>query len=175
MDNVNVIITAKDYSRIEGADGSVIGRLQKMQQRGRARNRFVKIEFDVRGKALNAEINQGAWVAMCECGGVEFVDPDEPIFFCWDCVNRSNGGHVRPVLFPENRQEIEAAVLEREVDDVRGITDADRAFSARPLVSILDDKGNLYPATRSWVPGESAEQLREQNKFIANAIKNRSE
>ena len=36
------------------------------------------------GEAVQAEINYGRWVARCpECAGVEYVSPDEKIFFCF--------------------------------------------------------------------------------------------
>lgn len=172
MKNVDHIITARHYSKSEGADGTVVGRLKKMQEAYRRKSKFIVINGvdEPRGGVVRAQINQGAWIGTCECGGAEFVDPTEPIFFCWNCVNRANGGYVRPVEFPENREEIERAVLKRRVDDVRGITDEDRAFLARPLITFTGD-GRFYPATRSWIPGESVETIREQNEFIENALK----
>ncbi len=43
------------------------------------------------------------WVAMCECGGAEVVDPNEPVFFCCSCGNAKVGGLWRPVNFPQER------------------------------------------------------------------------
>ncbi len=168
MKNVDHIITAKDYSREEGADGTVAGRLKKMQQAKRLRGIIVQIrEMDApRGNPVYAQINQGAWIAPCECGGAEFVSPDEPIFFCWGCVNRENNGYVRKVIFPEAIEDIERLVLARKVDDLRGVTDKDRAFLAKPLLAFTDENGVEQYATRSWIPGETVQMLEEQNRLI---------
>ena len=62
---------------------------------------------------LLARIDFGRWIADCECGGAEYVDPADPLFFCCSCGNQAHQGKARRVIFPENRAEIEAAVLER--------------------------------------------------------------
>jgi hypothetical protein len=167
------IITAQDYSKDEGADGTARGRIKKMQELHRNRGAVVNIEWAVEGAPVVAQINQGAWIAKCECGGAEFVLPTEPIFFCWGCCNRKNGSKLRPVTFPKNHREIEDEVLKREVDDQRGITDKDRAYNARPLVVFADENGE-HPASRSWVPGETVATLRKQNKLVEQARKERA-
>lgn len=170
MDNLQRIITAKDYSADERADGSVLGRIRKIQESWRRKNKMVQVNFPAQGSAVEAQINQGAWIGVCECGGAEFVAPEEPVFFCWGCVNRMNNGYVRPVTFPEDMAEIEAELIKRPVNDVRGVTDKDRAYLATPLVMIVDEEGKQYPATRSWVPGETVEDLQRQNTLIEEII-----
>jgi hypothetical protein len=165
------IITAHDYSKEEGADGSVKGRIKNFQVGWRNRGAIVQIDEAVEGKPVYAEINQGAWIAFCECNGAEFVSPAEPVFFCCSCVNRANQSKLRPVIFPDNVAEIEAEVLKRPVNDVRGITDKDRAFLASPLVTFKDAQGGEHPATRSWVPGETVDDLKKQNKMINDELK----
>lgn len=176
MKNLNRIITAKDYSRDEGADGTVLGRIKKEQEKWRMRGTIVQIKQDPSGTAVYAEINQGAWIAQCECGGAEFVDPAEPIFFCWGCVNRANGGYLRTVVFPENREAIESEILKRPVNDVRGVSEKDRAFLSMPVVVIVDEEnGTQHPATRSWIPGETVEDLRIQNMLIDDILKEKKQ
>jgi hypothetical protein len=109
----------------------------------------------VQGDPVRARIDFGRWIADCECGGAEYVDPEELIFYCFSCGNRRNGGHARPVSFPPNRDEIETIVLERPVDDARGRNKVERALLAKPLAPGL---------SRSWNPGETLGELRAQNK-----------
>lgn len=111
----------------------------------------------VSGDAVLAEINFGRWIARCpDCGGAEYVSPSEKVFYCLSCGNHSLGGDARRVVFPENREEIEAEVLSREVTQGRGINPMDRAIKAQPKVPGL---------SRSWTPGESVEDLKEQKRL----------
>jgi hypothetical protein len=110
------------------------------------------------GTPIWARVYQGQWIADCECAGASFVDPDFPVFFCFSCGNRANDGRVRPVLFPPDRAQIEAALLERPVDDLRGLTDAERAVLAQPLIHVMG-KGGL---ARNWLPGETLDDLHAQ-------------
>lgn len=66
----------------------------------------------VTGEAVHARIDHGRWIADCQCKGAEYVDPDEPLFFCLSCMNKANGGQARPVVFPptEIRKQIEAGL-----------------------------------------------------------------
>lgn len=172
MDSLSRIITAKDYSEREGAGGSVRARILNMREKyHKGRNIALTINgIDAaKGDAVRARIWQGQWIADCECGGAEFVEPSEPIFYCFSCGNRANHNYVRPVEFPVEREAIEAAVLARPVDDVRGLTDLERAGLAKPLV-IVDAGGNQFPLTRSWNPDESLGELLEQNKVLNGLV-----
>lgn len=111
----------------------------------------------VRGKPVEAVVNYGRWVARCECGGVEYVSKREKVFYCFSCCNLENGGDGRPVVFPENVEEIEALLLARPVDARVGINALDRALRSKPVAAGL---------SRSWEAGESADDLREQNRMI---------
>lgn len=173
MKNVDFIVTAKHYSKRERADGSVRGRILKMRESYHKQKGIVLQVLSIdapTGEAVKARIWQGQWIGDCECGGAEFVEPSEPIFYCFSCANRSNDHHVRPVLFPDNVQEIEAAVLERPVDDVRGLDDLQRAGMARPVIVVEkeNEEGgvDLLPLCRSWNPGESLEDLQKQNEVV---------
>jgi hypothetical protein len=89
------------------------------------------------GPAVQARVNHGRWLADCptpHCRNACYVDPADPRFLCVECVNPLAEGRWLPVEFPDDRDEIEAALL------------------ARPV-----------PATRNWTPGETVEQLRAEN------------
>lgn len=63
------------------------------------------------GAEVVARIDHGRWIADCpDCNGAEYVDPDEPVFFCFGCLNTQYQGQLRPVRFPppEIRERIEA-------------------------------------------------------------------
>ena len=171
MQSVDYIITAKHYCAREGVK-TVRERIKKLSDAIRKRNgvAFLHLEEAPRGFAVFAEIDFGQWIARCACGGAEFVDATEPIFFCFGCANRENGGYLRPVIFPGEIAEIERLVLERPVDDVRGMDDLDRAVQARTLVFKqvvdVDGKPKLLALSRSWTPGETVKDLIEQNQAI---------
>jgi hypothetical protein len=106
-------------------------------------------------KPVKARIDFGRWIADCECGGAEYVDPNEPIFYCLSCGNEQTHGDARKVLFPDNLKEIEAAVLERAV------------LGSDPLKARLVDG-----ISRSWNPGESVSDLKMQHE-VAKSVKAR--
>jgi hypothetical protein len=168
MESVNYIITAKHYAAREGA-ANVYERILKLAKKMSQRGTSLQVAGpDARGFAVFAEIDFGQWLAHCECGGAEMVDPNEPIFFCFGCGNRANDGYLRPVIFPKaaERAKIERLVLERPVDDLRGLDDLDRAYQAKPVL-FAQIEGELRPLSRSWKPGESLDELKRQNKAVA--------
>lgn len=133
------------------------------------RRRGIKIAIrDTLAKSpVYARIYRGHWIADCDvCGGAMFVDPSDPVFFCVECFNRKDNGKIRPVVFPDDRQEIEQAILERPVNDFAGVTDSERAGRAFILAG-----GQIF--TRDWMPGETAEDIRKQNQVIAGLTKKR--
>jgi hypothetical protein len=176
MQSLDYIITAKHYAAREGAK-TVKERILRIRERLHKNNgiRLTIAEADKApsGKAVRAEINFGQWIAVCECGGAEFVDPDEPLFFCFSCGNRANESRIRPVTFPpkSERELIERLVLERPVDDLRGMTDLERAHQARALIyqQVETEAGGAsvaLPLTRCWTPDESLQELTLQNIAI---------
>jgi hypothetical protein len=169
MDSVQRLITAKDYCTREGAK-SVKDRIMKLHAKRQKKSKMpVPIKIDALSqRPVKARIELGQVIADCECGGAEFVDKDEPLFYCFECYNRKDGGALRPVEFPsgEEWQEISRLVLMRPVDDVRGLDDADRAANARAIIYIEAEDGRHLPLTRSWFPGESIEHLREENVAV---------
>lgn len=170
MKNVNRIIRMRDYSLRVGGDGSARGFILKWREKLHKQGVRVDVKLDKepRGAAVLGYIHQGQWVAECECGGHEFVDPADPLFFCWGCVNRANDGYLRPVVIPPEWEAIEALILERPVEDARGATDLERAALARPKLVTVTDEGE-YPLVRSWKPGESLGELQKQNSVLNGA------
>ena len=65
---------------------------------------------------MNASVDFGRWLADCpDCNGAEYVDPDEPVFFCLSCGNEDNNHQARPVVFPEDKKDIESDLLKQPV------------------------------------------------------------
>lgn len=164
--SLDYIITAKHYG---GSAREYIRNQQIKIHRDRGIAVTInQLDQDATGAPVRARIWNGQWIADCECRGASFVDPDEPIFFCFSCGNRSNGSQPRPVIFPPEaeRLEIERLILERPVNDLSGLTDMERAGMAQPLLykQIVDADGNVgaAPLTRSWEPGETIDDLHAQ-------------
>jgi len=83
-----------------------------------------------------AVVNHGRWIAECPfCPGAELVDLDKRLFFCGSCLNKGVGGQWLTVSVPAERQAIEEALVKRSDE-----------------------------ATRNWTAGESAADLRRENK-----------
>ncbi len=131
------VITAKDLADREGYL-SVRERIDKLATRF---NRKLVLDR-VAGNPVYARIDFGRWIADCECGGAEYVDPDEPLFFCLSCGNLSTSGRAREVIFPDNRPEIEKAVMNRKVKPGAG-DKIEQQFNAVPIGQ-----------PRSWSRGE---------------------
>jgi hypothetical protein len=186
--SVDYIVTAKHYG-----NGSARGYIRKMQRGFQQRGIPVTIkdiEKEPTGVPVYARIWQGQWIADCECNSASFVDPDEPVFFCFGCGNRSNGRKPRPVRFPAEWKEIEQILLERPVDDLAGLTDLERAGMAKAVLVVEIEEEVLepldmqtimeaarsgvlppsrkmvktLPLTRSWEPGETVEDLHRQQE-----------
>ena len=164
------IFTALDYAKNRDGVETVKERIQKIQAQHLQKGIHVKIDFSLAGSdSVYARIWQGHWIADCECGGAEFVDPNEPIFFCWSCGNRKTSGKVRQVIFPKNRTDIEKKILERPVKSLRGLDDMARAEAAQNVI-MADGK----PLTRSWEPGETLNDLAKQQDAAVKAHKKKA-
>lgn len=117
--------------------------------------------FLAKGKTIprpvSARVDFGRWLADCECGGAEYVDPEEPTFFCNSCGNSELNGELRTVIFPSEATmaAIEKTLLARPVEDSRGLDAVEKAMLARPVIPGL---------VRCWNPGESAGELMNQNR-----------
>jgi len=88
------IVTSKTIARKDGCK-STFEWLQKAALR-----RGYTLKNQIGKLPVRARIDHGRWIADCECKGAEYVDPDEPIFFCLSCLNVNHGGKLRPVVFP---------------------------------------------------------------------------
>ena len=112
------------------------------------------------GKPVFAKVNFGQWLVECECGGAETVHWDEAIFYCFSCGNFENHGKPREVIFPseKERDDIERILLERPIRIKGGTNVIERTVLAIPAV-----KDKYGPLSRSWDPGESADDLRREN------------
>jgi hypothetical protein len=159
---METIITADDLARRDGHK-TARDRLRSLVADIRARQPTVKFSEEVyRRKPIDASLNFGRWIATCECAGAEYVTPADPVFWCCACGNADIGGRLRPVRFPSHREEIEALVLERPVESLRGFSADERAMNARPTVKVA----GRGPLSRSWEPGETVAELRRQNRDI---------
>lgn len=89
-----------------------------------------------RSRGAAAYVNAGRWIAKCECGGAEYVDPAMPVFFCCSCWNRADGHRWRGVRLP-----------------------------AEPGRSAIEDVLLARPAevNRNWRPGERVRDLEREN------------
>ena len=86
------------------------------------------------------------------------MEPEERIFFCFNCGNALLNGDAREVKFPEAevRQQIEQVLLERPVIERRGPNVLAQAMNV----------GLVAPGfSRSWDPHETVEDLYEQNRI----------
>lgn len=101
---------------------------------------------------VNARIDYGRWIGDCPCGAAGYVEPTDPIFFCALCGNHFANRKAVMVIFPENRSEIENILNEREIIPGAGAG----------TQSMLNSRARYGGATRSWNPGESVDDLRDQ-------------
>jgi hypothetical protein len=70
---------------------------------------------------LVALVNGGRWIAQCECGGAEHVDPETRLFMCGSCFNAEVGHRWRTVELPDAQtmRIVEVALLMRPEQDTR--------------------------------------------------------
>lgn len=114
---------------------------------------------------LYAVVRDGRWLAECECGEFYYVSPSDPIGFCHGkCGNAFVDGKTRLIIFPENREEIEQALLERELEGPQTAFDRLGTQSAGMM-----HKFPPVGAPRNW-DGESLEDMRAEHEAI-KAIK----
>lgn len=169
--SVDYIIKARHYG------GSARGYIRKMQKGFMKHGIAVTIkdlDGEPTGAPVYARVWQGQWIANCECNSASFVDPEEPVFFCFGCGNRSNGSKPRPVVFPEEWREIEQKLLERPVNDIAGLTDNERAGMAQAVLykeklepdGVGGSRKIILPLTRSWEPGETLADLADQQDAV---------
>jgi len=155
------ILTAQDAARSLGyTDAS-----SREWLMSHAHMLFVKkhVRFDCHGETMkrysvHAKIDFGRWLADCPiCSRSNYVDPADPIFYCFGCGNQGSGCFV-PVVFPVEIDQITALVLARPM--IFDETDKDpvsRAINARPF----------YPGlVRNWDVDQSVEDLVKVNSVM---------
>lgn len=150
---MNKLITAKDIAKRDNMI-SVGAWIRSASARQRQLKRIV-VAWDgktVNGDAVTAFVNFGRVLAQCpNCGRHEYVDEQEPIFYCTTCGNNGSVA-ARPVEFPEDWESVKAALLKRPI--VAG-------FGKDEIEKMLNSKPENLP--RDWRPGISAETLEAEN------------
>jgi hypothetical protein len=107
-------------------------------------------------QTVTARIDFGRWVADCPCGACAYVEPAEPVYYCWNCQNKDVNGDYKTVIFPDNKNEIEAEILLREVVESPSLAPTQAAANAKPKIAGL---------VRSWNPDETIEKLQKQREY----------
>lgn len=153
---INEIISGKHINESMGVPNST-ARIQKMYNTLKARGQVdVDIQITVVDEVnwVAAFIDTGRWGAQCECGGAEYVEPDDPVFWCFSCGNMAFGGALRRVHFPDDMADIELLLLERPISVHKGMTKIQKVFNSQPLTS----------ARREWHVGDTIKKLKDDNK-----------
>lgn len=120
-------------------------------------------DFDKDLSPVDAFIDYGRWLAQCECGGVEYVTPKDPIFFCFRCGNAATYGVARPVNFPSQAEivEIEKALFARDVDEPDGIEPTQAAMRSKPINGLPRSWSKGSTAEMTWLATEYAKSRRQ--------------
>lgn len=105
---------------------------------------YIAVSNEIANKpAAIAEVWQGGWVVPCPfCAGLEYGDPDQPLFLCCSCWNTEVGGKLVSVRYPAPTTiaAIESELLKRPQGKQRG-----------------------------WLKNETLKHLREENKQLGVA------
>lgn len=109
----------------------------------------------VEGEPVYAFVNTGRVLAKCKCGNHEYVSAREPIFFCMQCGN-NNSGSARPVEFPQDWAEIEAALIARPIFPGPGLDEVQAIFRSKPV---------MPGWKRNWTRDVSLEALLNENSM----------
>ena len=106
------------------------------------------------GSPVYAIVDRGRWLAKCECGAYDWVAPDHK-FWCFVCGNIATKGRARPVVFPEDKAEIEAELLRRDIIVGAGKSDVQKLLTSKPAIPHL---------ARNWKWGEKVQDLIDQRE-----------
>ncbi len=156
-----------------GADMSIVDFAQQVLYSTRSRIRIGRSHTPCDATVL-AYVNHGRWLGKCECGGAEYVEPDQPIFMCCSCWNAGDAHLWRPVVFPEEQRTIEALLLVRPAEarnwvPGEGLGDLAAENEAHGLPAMTIEQASLVgqpaqaPAAR-WVPGELGDIAMEKGE-----------
>jgi hypothetical protein len=114
-----------------------------------------------------AFIEHGRWLVRCECENVMYAEPSDPIMFCNNCGNIESGGLARMVAFPANKNEIETALLEREIAGNETLLDK-LALKYGASQTMLMPQFAPKILSRNWKHGETVEDLRAEHENEKN-------
>lgn len=93
-----------------------------------------RINWTAKGDPIPAIIARNNWAVVCPyCNDAFLYEPGFD-FFCRTCLMQGNDGQAQPVAMPANRVALETTL------------------ELRP-----------NPFTRNWIPGETVEDLRNEN------------
>jgi len=121
--------------------------------------------------AVYARIDFGRWLADCEMGHASYVEPSDAFFYCYMCGNEpAEHGKGRPVIFPENRKEIEKEILKRTVKLSVGLPGKLKGEATQVAMNSHGAANSML--TRSWKPGETVVTLKGQ-RLAAHASETR--
>lgn len=118
-------------------------------------------QIDPDAAPANAFIDWGRWAWACECGNQMYAEPADPIGFCDQCGNVFANGLARPILFPENRKEIENALLERELHGHPLLKDKLASKMGGSQLALMPQFKPVN-LSRSW-NGESVDKLHKEH------------
>lgn len=110
------------HEQLIGAEGSARRRGWKARAQGVTGPIGGPRDIDATAAPAVAYVNEGRWVADCPsegCTGAIILFPAPAGFLCAGCFNGEIGHRYRPVTWPAERSEIEAALVERPVPATR--------------------------------------------------------
>jgi len=161
---INKILDANDKAVDEGF-ADAMDRLRNHHKRStRAQGEYTMFAWDgetvTTDQPVYAFVERGRWLAICECGSAEWVALGIP-FFCRNCGNDQHAGAARLVVFPDDKEAIEAELLRRPVHTRGG-----RKITEQVLMSIPDNL-NLG---REWRLGETVADLQDQARIVMEKL-----
>lgn len=156
---MNRLITAKDIARRDNMIS--VGAWIRSASARQVTLKRIAVAWDgrtVNGEPVEAFINTGRVLAQCPvCRRHEYVDPDEPIFYCTTCGNDGSVA-ARPVVFPADWDAISAALLARDIVPSYGRNDIEKVMNAQPV-----------GLPREWRPGTTVDELLAENQAWADS------
>jgi hypothetical protein len=100
-----------------------------------------------KANSVNARIEHGRWLVDCPCGSAYVPSQAEPYLICIECANQDNDGKWIDIIFPANKEAIEATLLKRPIIVKR----------------YRQTNSPMFAENRNWTPGETIDQLRQEN------------
>jgi len=101
--------------------------------------------------SVTARVDFGRWIADCQCGAAQYVEPEQP-FYCAECGMPYSEGMGIKVIFPKIKEDIEEELLQRET------------IATKNTPATIQPPPKEAGLARSWNPGETVTELKEQRK-----------